>query len=353
MTAHEGDERPEEEEGDPQYANSARTPLPHPRADDDADNPETGRDDGDDGAPQYATYHPGTSGPVLPPLPWDEEDWRPGTVLSLDESREPDDISPPGWVVRAINHLAFYVVVMSIIPAFMWLIYASVTPEAQKFYIWPAGITTGFSVLVVFLRYARGSVMQARRDMRAFLRNDQINGINPSNRLAQRVFSDQDSAEKVVWESRLHPISVLFGGLGRMQSKWRRRIVGGALLLIGALAVNNATWLWLLIGAVSAYIGFLFIEWSRDYYALTNERITSVTGLFTTKVALMPLVRVTDVVVNTSALSNILAWMRFIYLPYAMFDVESAGQDQALKYINYVPAGDVVAAVFGLGKIPS
>jgi len=137
-----------------------------------------------------------------------------------------------------------------------------------------------------------------------------------------------------------------------MQSKWRRWTTVIGLALIGLLAVQNAAWLGFLIIMAGGYIGLLFIEWSRDTYAITNERITSVTGLIRTKVALMPLVRVTDVVVSTSALSNILAWMRFIYLPYAQFDVESAGQDQALKYIDYVPAGDVVAAVFGLGKIP-
>lgn len=323
--------------------------------------------------PQYAKYVPDQAA-QSPDHPAVEDDWPPSTFAPFrtDASRaapywppgdpyaeeedpesftppprnEPDDDSPPTRTTRMVNHMAFYVVVLSIMPALMWSAYASVTPDVQWVYLWPAIVFTAFGALTVFLRYKRGSVLEARRKMRDFLRNDQINGITCTNRMAQHVHQ----GEQVQWESRLHQVSVLVGGFGRMQSKWRRSVAVaiGLAIVVQAVHTHNNAWYLLLPAALAGYIGILFFEWSRDTYGISNKRIMGVTGLFTDKLATMPL-GMTDFTSTAPWHSKLLEWLRWIKLAYANWNVESAGQDQALKYIDYVPAGNLVAAVHGLG----
>jgi Bacterial PH domain len=84
---------------------------------------------------------------------------------------------------------------------------------------------------------------------------------------------------------------------------------------------------------------FVFARWSwkiADWYnetlIVTDKRLLLLTGIFYRNVAIMPLVKVTDLTYHRSA-----SGMTF---GYGKFVVESAGQDQALSTIDFVPHPD-------------
>jgi hypothetical protein len=72
-------------------------------------------------------------------------------------------------------------------------------------------------------------------------------------------------------------------------------------------------------------------------------------GVFTRKIAMMPLVKVTDMSFQRSSLGRLLGFGEFI--------LESAGQDQALRNIDHVPYPEqlyleICALIFPAEKIP-
>ena len=64
-------------------------------------------------------------------------------------------------------------------------------------------------------------------------------------------------------------------------------------------------------------------------FTVTDMRMILVSGFVVRKVAMMPLARVTDMSFRRSALGRLLGYGEFI--------VESAGEEQALRTINYLP----------------
>jgi membrane protein YdbS with pleckstrin-like domain len=97
------------------------------------------------------------------------------------------------------------------------------------------------------------------------------------------------------------------------------------------------------------YVGFKVWGWTLDYFAVTSERMVEVSGVLSRKVAMMPLVKVTDMSFQRSATGRILG--------YGTFILESAGQDQALSTIDHVPYPEqlyleVCALIFPAEKIP-
>ena len=120
-------------------------------------------------------------------------------------------------------------------------------------------------------------------------------------------------------------------------------------VLIGPIAISLAG---LVIAAVvsttvarhnSGVVGFVWIawavvllwlvykvwEWSQDYFIVTSRRMLLATGVITRKVAMMPLVKVTDMSFQRSSLGRLLGYGEFI--------LESAGLDQALRVVDFLP----------------
>jgi uncharacterized membrane protein YdbT with pleckstrin-like domain len=69
--------------------------------------------------------------------------------------------------------------------------------------------------------------------------------------------------------------------------------------------------------------------WAVDYFVVTSQRMILTSGLVTRKVAMMPLVKVTDMSFQRSFLGRLLGYGEFI--------LESAGQDQALRTVDHIP----------------
>ncbi len=76
------------------------------------------------------------------------------------------------------------------------------------------------------------------------------------------------------------------------------------------------------------------VEWNNDRFIVTTRRIVMVSGVINRRVAMMPLIRVTDMTYERSLPGRIFGWGTFI--------VESAGQEQALRVIDRLPSPDVL-----------
>ncbi len=84
--------------------------------------------------------------------------------------------------------------------------------------------------------------------------------------------------------------------------------------------------MWIL---VMVYISFRVADWYFDRFILTNKRLMAVSGMFSRTVGMMPLLRVTDMKYEQSAMGRI--------FNYGNFVLESAGQDQALREVKHLP----------------
>ena len=74
------------------------------------------------------------------------------------------------------------------------------------------------------------------------------------------------------------------------------------------------------------------LDWYHNYFVATDKRLLLRYGLITHKVAMMPLIKVTDMSYLRSIPGMLLGYGRFV--------LESAGQDQALREIKWVPQPD-------------
>ncbi|MBD5787796.1 PH domain-containing protein [Cellulosimicrobium terreum] len=84
-------------------------------------------------------------------------------------------------------------------------------------------------------------------------------------------------------------------------------------------------WLWLLL---VARLVWKVLEWRNEWFVATDKRLLLLYGLITHKVAMMPLTKVTDMNYGRSLVGRVLG--------YGQFLLESAGQDQALRRIDWV-----------------
>ncbi|GAA1740777.1 hypothetical protein GCM10009809_40410 [Isoptericola hypogeus] len=112
-----------------------------------------------------------------------------------------------------------------------------------------------------------------------------------------------------------------------------------AFLLIGAIVMSTPVdvrdtvqWLWVLWFVAAGRLAWLWLEWRYEWFVATDKRLLLLYGLVVHRVAMMPLKKVTDMGYSRSPVGQVLG--------YGRFDMESAGQDQALRTIRYVPHPD-------------
>jgi len=102
--------------------------------------------------------------------------------------------------------------------------------------------------------------------------------------------------------------------------------------LSNSVAHGNSTAIlviWILWGILFVRLAVKVFEWAETYFVVTSQRLLLATGLVVKKVNMMPLSKVTDMSFQRSGTGRILGFGEFI--------VESAGQDQALSNIKYLP----------------
>jgi hypothetical protein len=108
----------------------------------------------------------------------------------------------------------------------------------------------------------------------------------------------------------------------------------GGLLLAGiatATVVHGVldTIIWLAWLLLFLRLVWKVVNWSVDYFVVTTERLLLTTGFLTRKVNMMPLTKVTDMSFKRTFPGRLLGYGEFI--------VESAGQDQALRNVDFIP----------------
>jgi uncharacterized membrane protein YdbT with pleckstrin-like domain len=87
--------------------------------------------------------------------------------------------------------------------------------------------------------------------------------------------------------------------------------------------------IWILWAFLLLHLSWDVFEWWEYYFVITSQRLLLSQGLVTRKVNMMPLAKVTDMSFNRSPMGQILGYGEFV--------VESAGQDQALSNVNFLP----------------
>jgi Bacterial PH domain len=87
--------------------------------------------------------------------------------------------------------------------------------------------------------------------------------------------------------------------------------------------------IWILWGILFLRALWAVATWAVDYFVVTSQRMILTSGLLSRKVAMMPLNKVTDMSFQRSFGGRLLGYGEFI--------IESAGQDQALRNIPFIP----------------
>ena len=107
--------------------------------------------------------------------------------------------------------------------------------------------------------------------------------------------------------------------------------------------VTSSAGLLVLLGAL-VYYGLHVWEWLLRHFIVSTRRVLLTSGIIVRTVTLLPLRRITDLTWQETLLGNLLGSVGL--RGYGTFRFESAGQDQALRYLTFVPdAGELYVEV--------
>ena len=109
-----------------------------------------------------------------------------------------------------------------------------------------------------------------------------------------------------------------------------------AFIVLGSLVPAGSTGLYgfLFIGFVALLVrlGWKWFEWTHSLFFFTPYRIIYIHGIVTRKIAMLPIGKVTDMRYDRTPAGQL--------FNYGTFIIESAGQEQALRELNFVPDPD-------------
>jgi membrane protein YdbS with pleckstrin-like domain len=95
----------------------------------------------------------------------------------------------------------------------------------------------------------------------------------------------------------------------------------------GVRTVLLAAWVVLALRLV-----WKLLEWREDWFVVTDRRLLLRSGLITRRIGMMPLMKVTDMSYSRPPVGRVLGYGEIV--------LESAGQDQALRKVTYLPSPD-------------
>jgi hypothetical protein len=111
-------------------------------------------------------------------------------------------------------------------------------------------------------------------------------------------------------------------------------VAGGWLLLLDPRNRVSTTAGFLVLVGVAVYLALRIGEWWMRHFLVTNRRVLLTSGIIVRTVALLPLRRITDLTYKETLVGQVLG--------YGTFRFESAGQQQALSEITYLPRADLL-----------
>jgi Bacterial PH domain len=136
--------------------------------------------------------------------------------------------------------------------------------------------------------------------------------------------------EQIIFLTRRHwvvlfePVATVFVGL-IVVGFLDQQLSGSALKLRDAAIV---IWLALVLRAI-----FHVLEWHHELFLATDRRLMLIHGLVTRQVDIMPMSKVTDMRYDRTLTGQLLG--------FGVYILESAGQDQALSTVNFIPQPDL------------
>ncbi|MGA8979771.1 MAG: PH domain-containing protein [Pedococcus sp.] len=138
------------------------------------------------------------------------------------------------------------------------------------------------------------------------------------------------------WGKVAEPVALAVAGL--VVALWADARVPPSIGVVSTIV----WWAWFALVLRAAY---RVAEWRHDWFVATDKRLLLFYGFITRKVSMMPLAKVTDMSYERSVPGRLLGYGRFV--------MESAGQDQALREVNWVPQPDhhyraICAEIFGV-----
>lgn len=147
--------------------------------------------------------------------------------------------------------------------------------------------------------------------------------------------------ESVVASFRQHWVAMVRPALVLVGTTVLALFVAASLDADGGPVLRLLFAIWL---AVLLWFAFRWMVWRRDWFVATDKRLFTFYGFITRKAAMMPLGKVTDMTYRRDIPGRLLGYGDFI--------LESAGQDQALHEIRWVPHPDtnyqaICAQMFG------
>ncbi|MGB3761896.1 MAG: PH domain-containing protein [Ornithinimicrobium sp.] len=151
-------------------------------------------------------------------------------------------------------------------------------------------------------------------------------GVKVSSRILQRYVLRGEQVEVATrqhWASLTEPVLTVL--VSFVFISW---VSGGLERAFGEFGL----YLWWVWFALVVRLLWNMLEWRNEWFVATDKRLLLTYGLITHKVAMMPLGKVTDMTYGRSITGR--------FVGYGTFVLESAGQDQALQKINWVPDPD-------------
>jgi uncharacterized membrane protein YdbT with pleckstrin-like domain len=103
----------------------------------------------------------------------------------------------------------------------------------------------------------------------------------------------------------------------------------GLLLLAPQNQVTSSAGILVVLAALVAY-ALRITEWWMRHFIVSRRRVLLTSGVIVRTVTLLPLARITDLTWQETLLGQLLG--------YGTFRFESAGQEQALRHLTYLPA---------------
>jgi hypothetical protein len=212
--------------------------------------------------------------------------------------------------------------------AFVFWVMAFVNPSPGNLFL---ALLAPIVLVCVVARFTRLPLDEAER--RAARRLHQPPGVNPHvDRNLIRV--NGQLRERLVCQWRQHPM---------MLTPWFAGWAAGTLLTFVLVRQGlPGSWGFGILLVLALVMGARYWEWRRSVYAVTNRRIMRISGIFTIRLDVMAINKLTDQGIDKPWWSLLLAQLRIIEGPVGTLAVETAGQAQQLERIKFVPWVDIV-----------
>lgn len=106
---------------------------------------------------------------------------------------------------------------------------------------------------------------------------------------------------------------------------------------------DDLGWVWLPFVVLGARLLYKWLEWRARWFVMTDRRLLLLDGFLVHRVAMMPSEKVTDLGYERTPMGQVLGYGTFIF--------ETAGQDQALDRVTWIPRPDsryrlIIASLF-------